>query len=376
MRNGRRVAWLRLSPSVTPSAAGSGAPRLYIIAGEGEAKASRAAPDGYILSIDSLRAHGLIAMHVARFVARFLVQASDLTVVDLLSPRGPSTALSFSRATRASVTRWIAIVMEHGFDALSRAWDALDAFDAAGIACEKVALFAETAEQAARVRGVVLLHDPALEAAFVRGEMEGVAFTPAPPDLAADCRGRPSPAQSRVFHLAPGAFIREAPGGGALRVDAGLRALAEREAEVVLVSGEARLGWNFPSAGASRRPGLTIPALTIIDRDPEPTLLVRHPVEDFAETLRVGGFPMNLAATGALGIDAASLRLTLERQGETLSLCELIRTAVAAALHVGVAPVRLFAPHAVAQITREAVDLIDRAALARCFADAAGGPGP
>ncbi len=160
-----------------------GAARLYVVAGEGEGQASRAALDGYILSIDSLRAHGLIAMHVARFVARFLVQASDLTVVDLLSPRGPSTALSFSRATRGSVKRWVAVIMEHGFDALSRAWDALDAFEVAGIACEKVALFAETAEAAARVRGVDLLHDPALEAAFVaRRDGSGWAFAPAPPE--------------------------------------------------------------------------------------------------------------------------------------------------------------------------------------------------
>ncbi len=134
------------------------------------------------------------------------------------------------------------------------------------------------------------------------------------------------------------------------------------------------MGFPADRRTAPARPHHTGVLTTIIDRDPEPNLLVRHPVEAFAEALRAGGFPMNLATAGALGIDTASLRVTLKRQGETLALCDLIRTAVDAASDAGAAPVRLFAPHAVVQATREAVDLIDRAALARCFAPVAGGP--
>jgi hypothetical protein len=219
------------------------------------------------------------------------------------------------------------------------------------------------------VRGVVLRYDPELEAAFVAGDLERRRFSPTPWPVLPGALGSASPAEARVFRLSEVTFLaRGAPldpvPGGVLKPNEDLLKLLETETECVLLVGAARLGLAFPPSGSDRPPGLTIPAVTVVDRDAEPTLLVRHPVDAFAETLRRGLFPMNLATTAVLGIDTTSLRLALERSPGGVALADAIGTAVERALDAGVAPVRLFDPDAVAQASDADIELIDRSALA------------
>ena len=113
--------------------------RLYIIDGDDDACQARA--DGYVIQLGELRAARLYNDPIDRFIARFLIQNSGLTVFNIVSPRSASRALAFSRATRGNVRRWINLICEYGYDALSQSYEELDLFVAAGIAAENVGHF-------------------------------------------------------------------------------------------------------------------------------------------------------------------------------------------------------------------------------------------
>ncbi|MEO8927802.1 MAG: glycosyltransferase [Caulobacteraceae bacterium] len=348
------------------------APRLYIVDGDEGPRHARL--DGYVLSLDELRAAKLYNAHIDRLVARLLIQARDVTVLNLLSPRARSPALAYWRATRKGVCRWVNVVMEYGFDALSQAYEELDLFASTSIASETIAVFEKTAREAWRTRGLALAHDQALEDDYVGGALGSRRIAPRlDATLNEPSSGAPvSPAQSRVFRITAQGFATagpDEPRGGVLLVDDALRALAEREDECILVSGAAFLGMDFAPAGAARPPGLRIPALTIIDEEGQPVLYVRHRVDWFDQQLASGRFPMDLGATGALGVDCRSLREVLQRFPKRLPLAALIETAVRHAGQAGERCVDLFAANCIVSASAADLALIDKAALAAGLAE-------
>jgi hypothetical protein len=347
----------------------SAAPRLYIVDGDEESHHARI--DGYVLSLDELRSAKLYHAHIERLVARFFIQARDLTVLNLLSPRTRSTALAYCRATRRSVGRWINVVMEYGFDALSQVYDELDQFRAAGIESESIAVFQKTVREAWRTRGLVLAHDPALEADYVARALGSRHAEPRPDGALTDPLPAPlaSPAEARAFRLTAESLAGAGEAGGEmLRVSDSLRALAEGAQECILVSGRAFLGLEFPPGDVARPPGLRIPAMTVIDQGSEPTLYVRHPVDRFNDDLARGRFPIDLAGVGAIGVDCRSLRDGLRRFPDRLPLSVLIETSVRHAREEGERRVDLFTARCVVSATPEDLDAIDKAALARSVA--------
>jgi len=351
------------------------APRLYIV--DGDKGGHRARADGYVLSLDELRAAKLYNELIDRLVARLFIQSRDVTVLNLLSPRARSTALAYCRATRASVGRWINVVVEYGFDALSQVYDELSLFASTGVESENIAVFQKTARESWQTRGVALLHDEALEADFVAGalgsrrvapRLDGASNTPMSAAAA-------SPAESRAFRITAESLAPVGPGEpGAVTilVSTGLRALAEREDEVILVNGGTFLGMAFPPGGPVRPPGLRIPALTMVADDRQPTLYVKHRVDLFNRELAAGRFPTDLAATGAIGVDGRSLRDVLHCFPHRVPLSALIEVSIRYAREGGGPCVDLFAANCIVSATAADLDLIDKAALARSLAGCLG----
>ncbi|MGI8840550.1 MAG: glycosyltransferase [Caulobacteraceae bacterium] len=332
-------------------------PRLYVVEGEGEGRQARA--DGYVLSVAELKGAGLFDVQIDRLVARFMIQFRDLTVVNLLSPRARSTALAYSRATRGGVQRWVNVVGEYGFDALSQAYDELDAFAAAGVESENIAIFAKTAREAWWVRGLALRHHPALEADHVSGALGSRRLEPGAWSTPIGPAGQPSPAEARAWRLTPGEAGGVHGTEPAIAVTPALRALAEREAECVFVRGRAFLGLDFDEAGAPRPPGLRIPAVTIVEEDGGPTLYVRHALDRFERELQAGRVPADLASAGAIGVDTAALRAVLERFPERFTFSTLIAACARRAVEAGEACVAFFGPASIVSVS--AADLEARA---------------
>ncbi len=354
-----------LTGAPTSAQAGAGAaPRLYIVDGDGPESQGRA--DGHLVAVSELRAAGLNEAKIERLVARFMIQFKGLTVVNLLSPRAPSAALAFSRATRGGVGRWINVVTEYGFDPLSRAFDELDRFRAAGLESEDIAVFEKTAREAWRTRGVALRYDAALEADYVARSLGSRALDPRPWPAAATPTP-PSPAEARVYRLT-GATAAAATGMEAtIAVTEPLRRLAAREDECVFVCGAAFLGMAFGEASGARPPGLRIPALTVVDQEGGPTLYVRHAPDAYERELRAGRFPPDLATAGAIGVDCACLRAVLARFPAGFAFSTLIAASVRRALAAGVARVALFAPTAIVSVSAADLGLMDKARLARSW---------
>ncbi len=363
----RRLAGgIPAAEALTTTLTGAGAaPRLYIVDGDGLESRRRA--DGYLLAVNELRAAGLREAKIERLVARFMIQAKDLTVVNLLSPRVPSAALAYSRATRDCVGRWINVVTEYGFDPLSRAFDELDRFRAAGLESENIAVFEKTAREAWQKRGVALRYDEALEADYVAGSLGSRVVAPRP--WPAPAPAPPSPAEARVFRLTREPLAAGLAAGmeATIAVTQPLRLLAAREDECVFVRGEAFLGMEFGQAGAARPPGLRIPALTVIDQEGAATLYLRHAVEFYERELRAGRFPPDLATAGAIGVDCACLRAVLARFPAGFAFSTLIAASVRRALAAGEACVALFAPTSIVSVSAADIGLMDKARLARSW---------
>jgi hypothetical protein len=363
----RLAGGLAAAAAMTSTLTGAGGPaRLYIIDGEGQARGPRA--DGFVLSVAELKGAGLFDVQIDRLVARFMIQFKDLTVVNLLSPRNRSAALAFSRATRGGVKRWINVVGEYGFDALSQAYDELDRFAAAGVPSENIAVFEKTAREAWRARGLTLRHDAALEGDHVSGALGSRRLDPGPWLAPAGPPVLISPAEARAFRL-PIPDRAAGPGSErAVAVTDALRALARREAECIFVCGQAFLGLDFADRQAPRPPGLRIPALTVIEEAGGPSLYVRHALDFYESELRAGRFPPDLAAAGAIGVDRASLREVLERFPESFSFSTLIAASVRRAIEAGEACVGLFAPASIVSLAAADLEALDGAALARGLA--------
>ncbi|MGI9170154.1 MAG: glycosyltransferase [Caulobacteraceae bacterium] len=349
---------------------GAGERRLYFV--EGDEAPHHARPDGYVISLAELRAANLYDSQIERLVARYFIQAGNLTVINLLSPRAASFALAYARATRSSVSRWINVVTEYGLDAFSQAFDELDLFRAAGLDSENVAVFAKTVEETWRTRGIALHHDEDLEADYVAGALGSRLVAPRPkpalndPTLAAAA----SPAESRAFRITP-ERLAEASDGEArvptILVDEALRALAEREEECILVSGGAFLGMEFGSGRPPRPPGLRIPSLTVVEQAGQPTYYVKHPVNLFNQRLASGRFPADLGATGALGVDCRSLREALRRFPKRLPLPAVIEACPRRAAQAGGAPVEIFASTSIVSVTATDLEIVNKSALARAM---------
>ncbi len=309
--------------------------RLYIIDGSRDACHARA--DGYVIQLGDLRAARLYDDSIDRLIARFLIQNSDLTVLNIVSPRNGSRALAFSRATRGSVRRWVNLILEYGFDALSQTYEELDMFVEAGIAAENIAVFEKTAVEARRVKDVGLAYSPGLEAAFVSGDLRSIAPATTPwrkPDERA--RARP-PAETLVLRVG---MVQPAGGdegeaiAGWLRLDEAQREMAREADEIIIVGGGTFLGETVGS-GASGRPGIRIPSLTIVRPGEPPAYYFRPQAESMNEALRQGRVPADLAYVGAIGIAGETFGEMLETCGERMSIAALVALAICRAREAG-----------------------------------------
>ena len=349
------------APLVSALAGGGSSHRLYLL--DGAPEPSHVRPDGFVVSLGALRAAGVYNTQLERLVARFLIQASGLTVINLLSPRTGSKALAYSRATRNGVARWINLVLEYGFDALSQSYDELDLFRGAGVPCEDFAVFAKTAHEAFAHRGLALRHDPRLEAAFVSGDFSGIAGgveaqtlgKPAvSPLLRSRARLQPRVHRVRLADLADTADL--APASPSIAVTDALRAIAAGEPECIFAAGDAELGLEVFPIGAGRPPGLRIPALVIIRQDAQPVYYLRPAIKDFNRELAAGSSPADLFNMGAIAVDADSLRAALARFPERLPLAAVFALAVRRALAAGRPASFPLGPRAVVAV--DAADLV------------------
>jgi hypothetical protein len=310
---------------------GPSATRLYIV--DGTQEPSHAREDGFVISLGELRSANLYAIQIDRLVARFMIQHRRLTVLNLLSSRMPSRALAFSRASCGGVDRWINLVTDHGFDALSQAWDELDLYRAAGIASENIAVFEKTVIEARAVRGVELEHAPELERAFVSGSlasMPGAVRATLPAKFAATLAApplEPPSIEARLVRVRS-ADRAEASGGVGpgpwLQVGPALIAIADKQPECILVGGDAFLGAGFPTGDRTGPAGLRIPALTIVHRERQPTSYVRHRLESWNDELRSARAPADLASVGVIGVDCAALRDLLADHPAWISIPALL----------------------------------------------------
>ncbi|MBA3810167.1 MAG: hypothetical protein H0X27_00680, partial [Caulobacteraceae bacterium] len=361
----------------------SAKPRLYIIDGAGHARHARA--DGYVIALAELKAAGLYEAQIDRLIARFLLQSRDLTVLNLLSPRIRSRALAYNRATRGGVRRWLNVVMEYGFDALSQAYDELEAYGAAGIESQAIGVFRKTAREAADVRGVILHHDEALEGDFIGGALGSRDVSPrADPTTGILPGGVGSLAEERTFRISPAALAAagtDASRDMVLTVTDSLRAISESQEECIFALGGCFLGAEIGEGGAARAPGLRIPAVTVIHQEGQSTIYLRHPVDRFNEELQSGRFSADIGAAGALGVDCATLRDVLRQSPGSFSFPTLIDRCLRRARDAGEPCIATFAPTCIVQATPEDLDLLDKAALARALSGfstrgTAGGGGP
>ncbi|MEP6967061.1 MAG: glycosyltransferase [Pseudomonadota bacterium] len=344
-------------------------PRLYIVDGVGCERHSRA--DGYVIALAELKAAGLYDAQLDRLIARFLLQSDNLTVLNLLSPRTRSRALAYSRATRGSVHRWLNVVMEYGFDALSQAYDELEAYEAAGVESQAIGVFQKTVREAAEVRGAILHHDEALEHDYVSGALGSRIVSPtADPATGGHPGGGPSPAEARTFRITP--MVLAPPGTDAardmmLKVTDSLRALSEREDECIFALGGSFFGAEFGEGGGARAPGLRIPTVTIVHDEGQSTIYLKHPLDRFNEELQSGRFSADIGAAGALGVDCVSLREVLQEFPQSFPFPVLIDTCLRRARGAGGPCVAAFAPACILEVTAEDLDLLDKAALARAL---------
>ena len=332
--------------------------RLYFV--DGKREASRARSDGYVIQLGELRAAPLYDDSIDRLIARFFIQHKDLTVFNIVSPRSGSRALAFSRATRGSVGRWINMVCEYGFDALSQTYKELDLFAASGIASENVALFEKTSIEALRVRGVRLAHSRALEAAHVSGGLGSVspgALAWRIPDQSRPVAPDP-PAGFLVMRagLSPPFDVEADPAeGGWLMLDERALDGACDACEVILVGGQAFVGEGF-KAGAARRPGIRIPSLTIVRFDSPPVYYFRPDVANLNAALANGSIPADLAYVGAIGLAGETFRKALESSGDRISVAALVTLAIRQAREAGGAIVTVFDDAAVVSVSSDDLD--------------------
>lgn len=344
-------------------------PRLYIVDGAGCERHSRA--DGYVVALAELKAAGLYEAQVDRLIARFLLQSSDLTLLNLLSPRLRSRALAYNRATRGSVRRWLNIVMEYGFDALSQAYDELEAHEAAGIESQAIGLFRKTVREAAEVRGAMLLYDETLEHDYVSGALGSRIVSPMT-DVNGNGRpdGRASSAEARTFRITPAVLAEtgsDAARAMTLTVTDSLRGISEREEECIFALGGSFFGADFGQRGGPRAPGLRIPTLTVIRTEGQSTIYLRHPLDRFNAELQSGWFSADIGAAGAIGVDCVSLRDVLHEFPEFFPFPVLIDLCLQRARGAGHPCVAAFAPTAILELTVEDLDLLDKAVLARAL---------
>jgi|GEM_PF-4052616 len=354
-----------------------GAPRLYIVDGEG--CEHHVSADGCVVSVGELKGAGLNEDQIERLIARFLIQQSNLTVLNLLSPRARSKALAFNRATRGGVQLWLNVVMEYGFDALSQSYDELDAYAKAGIESRNIGLFQKTVREAARVRGAALLYRAELELDYVSGALgRRMVSPPVEGEVGLAGRGSLSAAEPRTYRITSSSHVeagRPDSRGLVLRVTDWLRTLAATEEECIFAFGGCFLGANLGESGQARAPGLRIPALTVIDQVGQPTLYLRHPVERFDSELQTGRFPADIGAVGAIGIDCRSLREMLLQCPESLSLTALLQACLRRAWDGGGACISTFGPTSIVAVSEEDLGLIDKSLLARTLARAGGWSG-
>ena len=311
--------------------------RLYIVDGGGDACHARS--DGYVIQLGELRAARLWDDPIDRLIARFFIQNSGLTVLNVVSPRSGSRALAFSRATRGSVKRWINLVCEYGFDALSQTYEELDQFAAAGIAAENVALFEKTAMEARRVKGVRLSCSHALESAYVSGDLASIEPAAMVWQAPAESWRAEDRAAAGVMVLRVGVSAQANTGPG--RAEAGWLTLdeAQREAardarEVILVGGEAFLGENL-AVEWPERPGIRVPGLTIVRLAEPPVYYFRPRVAELNDALANGRVPADLSYVGAIGLAGGTFRELLESCGDRLPIARLVALAILKAREAG-----------------------------------------
>jgi len=330
--------------------------RLYIM--EGDQNACRTRPDGYAIHIGDLLAAKMYHEQIDRLVARFLIQNSDLTVFNILSPRTASRALAFSRATRDSVKHWVNLVPEYGFDALSQAYEELDMFAAAGITAKNVAIFEKTAIEARRVRGVRLAYNAAFEAAFVSGDFDSVrpdtrAWRLPDSDGAIAERGLDGALILRVRFpplAEPGADRTQ---GGWVVVNEILREEARDAREIILVGGDAFLGEQIPGEARAGVGGIRIPGLTIVRLDIPPAYYLRPKAALLNESLARGSVPPDLAYVGAIGIAGETFRELLAVYPDRVPVAALVALAIRKARATGETIVTFFSDTGVVSASSE-----------------------
>jgi hypothetical protein len=347
----------------------TGAPakgRLYIVDGDHETCQVR--PDGYVIQLADLRAAGMYNDQIDRLIARFFIQNNNLTVFNILSPRNGSRALAFSRATRGSVKRWVNLVPEYGFDALSQSYEELELFASSGLDAENIAVFAKTSIEARRVRGASLLHDPVLEAAYVSGDLGSIgprAMAWRLPDEGGRVDAHSSP-ESLVLRVGlpplADADASRAEGGWVV-VDEMQREMARGAREIILVGGEAFLGEQIPERPSAGRVGIRIPGLTIVRLDKPPAYYFRPQVAVMNEALGRGRVPADLAYVGAIGIAGDTFREMLAIAPGPISVAKLVALAVRKAREAGEAIVTLFGEASVVSASSEDLERLGGARL-------------
>jgi hypothetical protein len=350
--------------SAVTGAAGRG--RLYIV--DGDRQACHARSDGYVINLADLRAARLFNDSIDRLIARFFIQNSGLTVFNLMSPRVGSRALAFSRATRGSVARWINVICEYGYDALSQSYDELDLFAAAAIDSENVAVFERTATEARRVRGVRLACSAGLEAAYVSGDPRATR----PGEIA----WRTPVENGRAEPRWPGALVLRvglSPTVDAdiddgddvwLTLDEAQRAAARDAREVIVVGWKTFLGEHI-GAEAPTGPGIRIPGLTVVRFDEPPVYYFRPQVAVMNEAFSQGRVPADLAYTGAFGVAGEIFREVLQRSGESVSVATLVALAIRKARASGQAVVTSFGDDGVVSVSAEDLERLGGARLLR-----------
>ena len=304
--------------------------RLYIV--DGGQATSHARPDGYVIQLGQLRAARLFSDSIDRLIARFFIQNSDLTVFNIVSPRSGSRALAFSRATRGGVRRWTNLVCEYGFDALSQTYDEIDLFAAAGIEAENVAVFEKTAIEALDARGVRLTCSPALETAYVSGDLASLqpdAMAWREPDGAAPTKAgaRAGTLVLRASPSSPADADVERAGGGWLALDDVHRERAREAREVILVGGDTFLGETGWEQGPDK-PGFRIPSLSIVHADEPPAYYFRPHVANMNQALSEGRMPADLAYVGAIGVSGSTFREAIAGAGERVAIAALVALAI------------------------------------------------
>ncbi len=327
---------------------GPGVGRLYII--DGDQAPCQANDDGYEIHLGALRSAGLYKEQIDRLLARFLIQQRDLVVLNLLSPRLGSQSLAFSRATRGSVRRWINVVMEYGFDALSQSYDELELYCAAALDSENIAIFGRTAAEAHSVRGIGLVHYPALEAAYLAENLDTLGALHFDPSAVDDRQSIGETASAipdnmlviRLGEIGEPDEIGDRDAGPWLIVDDELCRRAEAADECVLVGVNTFLGSQIQSAGPDRVSGLRIPALTVVSQEKLSALYFKPAIGPMNDQLLAGSMPADLAWVGAIGVEVTTLREMLRDRPERISVSALIARSLARARAAGAPSVSTF----------------------------------